>query len=102
MRDPYALYARHVLRLDPLDPLDADPGAAERGMFIHQSLDEFVTLYPGALPPDAAGELLAIARRSFGAALERPGVWAFWWPRFERIASWFVGLEADRRAWIEQ
>ncbi|MFD0389001.1 hypothetical protein ACFQ4K_16310 [Tistrella bauzanensis] len=26
MRDPYAVYARHVLGLEALDPVDADPG----------------------------------------------------------------------------
>ena len=26
-----------------------------------------------------------------------PGVWAFWWPRFERIADWFVVEEEQRR-----
>src|SRR5438874_2113553 len=31
MRDPYGIYARHILRLRALEPLDADPGAAERG-----------------------------------------------------------------------
>ena len=29
MRDPYAIYARHVLRLRALEPIDADPGAAD-------------------------------------------------------------------------
>src|SRR5262249_50760744 len=33
-----------------------------------------------------------------GAALSRPGVAAFWWPRFARIARWFIRLEAERRA----
>jgi len=100
MRDPYAIYARHILKLDPLDPLDADPGVAERGVFIHQALDGFVMQYPADLPPDPVATLLAIGRTTFGDALARPGVWAFWWPRFERIAHWFVEIEADRRALI--
>lgn len=29
--------------------------------------------------------------------MDRPGVWAFWWPRFERVARWFVDVERDRR-----
>jgi ATP-dependent helicase/nuclease subunit B len=29
--------------------------------------------------------------------LRRPAVSAFWWPRFERIASWFVDNEIERR-----
>ncbi len=90
MRDPYAIYARHVLKLTPLDPLDADPGAAERGTFIHQALERFLAECPGAPPGDAFERLLAHGRAAFGAALARPGVGAFWWPRFERIARWFV------------
>ncbi|HEX6441929.1 MAG TPA: double-strand break repair protein AddB, partial [Stellaceae bacterium] len=31
LRDPYAIYARHILGLRPLDELDADPGRAELG-----------------------------------------------------------------------
>ena len=97
MRDPYAIYARHVLRLEALDPLDADPGAAERGEFIHQALDRFVDRYPDALPANAAAELRALGRAAFGRWLDNPGVAAFWWPRFERIADWFLELEAARR-----
>jgi ATP-dependent helicase/nuclease subunit B len=96
-RDPYAIYARRVLRLKPLEPLDADPGFAERGIFIHNALDDFLKAYPETLPADARDRLLACGRAAFGAALERPGVRAFWWPRFERIADWFLAHEADRR-----
>src|SRR6516165_5720610 len=31
LRDPYTIYAKHILRLRPLDPVDTEPGAAERG-----------------------------------------------------------------------
>jgi ATP-dependent helicase/nuclease subunit B len=96
MRDPYAIYARHVLGLKALDPLDADPGAAERGSFIHEALDRFVKRFPSELPANAVDELLRIGKEAFGAALERPGVRAFWWPRFERIAAWFVAVERER------
>ena len=48
MRDPYAIYARRVLRLEALEPIAADPGAAERGQFIHQALDAFVKPTPAA------------------------------------------------------
>src|SRR5207245_9890257 len=97
MRDPYAIYARHVLRLTALDSLDADPGAAERGRLVHSALDRFVKVHPGALPADAEARLLAIGEEVFGTALSRPGVWAFWWPRFTRIARWVVAQERRRR-----
>lgn len=100
MRDPYAIYARHVLRLKPLDPLDADPGAAERGMIIHEALARFLHAHPDTLPADAAAQLIAIGREAFGASLERPGIRAFWWPRFQRIAHWFVAHEAEWRGGI--
>ncbi|WP_448203573.1 double-strand break repair protein AddB [Azospirillum sp. sgz302134] len=102
MRDPYAIYAEHVLRLRKLDPIAADPGAADRGQFIHAALDAFVREYPGPLPGDALHRLLELGRESFGPLLHsHPDVWAFWWPRFERIAEWFIGLERDRRLTVK-
>jgi ATP-dependent helicase/nuclease subunit B len=98
MRDPYAIYARRILNLKALEPLDADPGAADRGRIIHRALDQFVKAWPGTLPPDALERLAAFGREAFGTALDRPGIAAFWWPRFERIARWFIAAEAERRA----
>ena len=95
--DPYSIYARNVLRLKPLDPIDADPSAAERGSIIHGILDAFVRAHPDALPPDAEERLLALGRVHFEAAGARPGVLAFWWPRFERIVRWFLETEQARR-----
>jgi ATP-dependent helicase/nuclease subunit B len=97
-RDPYAVYARHILKLRALDALDADPDRADLGIAIHKALAVFVRRYPRELPARAEAELLEIGRMAFGALLSRPGAWAFWWPRFERIAAWFVAEERRRRA----
>ena len=97
VRDPYGIYARHVLRLRALDDLDEDPGAKGRGVIIHDALDKFVTAFPVDIPDDGVRRLIEIGKKSFGPLLDRPGVWAFWWPRFERVAEWFVGHEKERR-----
>ena len=100
LRDPYAIYARHILGLRALDELDADPGRAELGTAIHRTLDAFFRRFPKGLPDDAEAELLRIGREQFGPILSRPGAWAFWWPRFERIARWLVDQERARRLGI--
>ena len=95
--DPYSIYARDILGLRPLDPIDADPGAAERGTIIHRILECFVRACPDSLPPDAESVLLELGRTHFEDAGVRPGVLAFWWPRFRRIAAWFAATERERR-----
>lgn len=98
MRDPYSIYALHILKLRPLDPLDADPGAADYGSFVHRALDLFLKDAQGLLPADALDRLLAAGRLALGNHFDRPGVRAFWWPRFVRIARWFLAVEQERRA----
>jgi ATP-dependent helicase/nuclease subunit B len=78
--------------------LDAEPGAAERGTIIHAALERFVAAYPDNLPDDALEQLVAIGKDVFSDTLARPGVRAFWWPRFQRIARWFVEFERRQRA----
>ena len=40
--DPFAFYARHMLRLAPLDTIDADPSAAWRGSAVHKVLEDWM------------------------------------------------------------
>jgi ATP-dependent helicase/nuclease subunit B len=96
-RDPYSVYARTILRLKSLDPIDAAPDAADRGTFIHRTLDDFLKRYPAALPGDAVEKLLRLGDEHFARDLDRPELRAFWWPRFERVARWFVETETERR-----
>jgi ATP-dependent helicase/nuclease subunit B len=41
IRDPYALYARRILRLEYLHPINAPPGPAERGSAVHKAIERF-------------------------------------------------------------
>jgi ATP-dependent helicase/nuclease subunit B len=97
LRDPYAVYARHILGLKALKELDADPGRTELGTVIHRTLDQFFRRFPQNLPEDAEEHLLQIGREEFGPLLSRPGAWGFWWPRFTRIAGWLITQERTRR-----
>ena len=98
LRDPYTIYAKHVLRLAPLDEVDAAPGAAERGTVIHNVLREFSERFARDLPSDPAGELITMGRKHFAGLENFSEAQAFWWPRFQRIAQWLGGWEAARRA----
>jgi ATP-dependent helicase/nuclease subunit B len=75
IRDPYSIYARHVLRLDPLDEIDADPGAAERGTILHEAFSEFARKYPETLPANALDELLAHGEARSRASRTFPVCW---------------------------
>ncbi len=99
LRDPYTIYAKHVLRLMPLEPVDAEPGAAERGSIIHEAIGDFTKRYSsGEFPADPEQALLAFGERSFAPWQDFPEARAFWWPRFKRIARWFAGWERERRS----
>lgn len=97
VRDPYTIYAKHILRLVPLDDIDADPGAADRGIILHEALAQFTRAFPAEMPPDALAEILKFGRAAFEPYRQFPGASAIWWPRFERVAQWFADEEARRR-----
>jgi ATP-dependent helicase/nuclease subunit B len=99
--NPYAVYARRVLGLRRLDDIDADPGAAERGTFTHEALQLFIDRWRDRLPGEDAGSvaeaLIEIGREVFRPVAATPGLHAFWWPRFERVAAWVAEREIARR-----
>jgi ATP-dependent helicase/nuclease subunit B len=98
LRDPYTIYARHILKLQPLDAVDTPPGARDRGTVIHGAIGDFTKAYAAGLPADPLAVLLALGEEKFAPLQDYPEARAFWWPRFQRIARWFIAWEAARRA----
>jgi ATP-dependent helicase/nuclease subunit B len=101
LRDPYTIYARYILRLDALDPVDMPLSAADRGSAIHDAIGEFTREFAGKLPDNPARALRQIGEAYFAPLMERPEARALWWPRFQRIASWFADWEIARRGEID-
>ena len=97
LRDPYSIYARHILKLQPLDAIDTPPGARDRGTVIHGAIGRFTSDFKDALPNDAIGELIKLGEEEFAVLEDFPEARAFWWPRFLRIARWFADFETRRR-----
>jgi ATP-dependent helicase/nuclease subunit B len=97
LRDPYTIYAKYILNLAPLDPVDMPLSAADRGSAIHDALGDFTQSFATDLPDDPAGALRRIGEKHFAPLMDRPEARALWWPRFLRIASWFAGWETERR-----
>ena len=93
IRDPYEIYAKRILGLRAIEPIDADPGAAERGIIIHRAVDRFFQREKDCDRSAALEEFLRIGEEEFEEWLDRPGIWAFWWPRFERIVNWIIEQE---------
>lgn len=96
IRDPYRVYAQHILKLSRLDPLDDDPGLPERGQIIHQVLEAFVLTEPDGADP--LPRLIQIGRQHFARHASAPHIQALWWPRFEKVAAWFVAQHQRRQA----
>lgn len=98
MADPYGFYARRVLRLLPLEPLDAEVGASDYGQIVHQVMADWTRRIgdaPGGWPgSEAAARFFAeAAEAALAEAAARPGLLAFWRPRLARIGGFVVAQE---------
>lgn len=98
MRDPYAIYARHVLRLQPLPELEEPADASDYGMIVHEALERWFSTHGTTWPANAEAGLQKMFQDVLAAQTLRPALRAWWEPRLMRIASWVVQAE---EAWRE-
>ncbi len=90
--DPYAFYARNILRLMRLQPPGGEPDQAWRGTFLHAVLGEW-----GQQDDFGPGKLLPRLKLAFADSGLHPVIRAFWEPRFEQSAARFEEfVEANR------
>ncbi|CUH65019.1 double-strand break repair protein AddB [Thalassovita gelatinovora] len=97
IRDPYAIYARHVLRLRPLDPLMRAPDALLRGIVTHSVLEQFIHEVRADDRALTAQRLNEIAETILAENVPWPEIRALWAARIVRIADWFVSTEKQRQ-----
>jgi ATP-dependent helicase/nuclease subunit B len=101
-RDPYAVYARRILGLMPVEPLLRDPGAAERGTLFHAILHRFSKAVEDPRDEAALAALIEAGRGCFVEAALPDDVAAVWWPRFEKLAGNILDWERKRAGSVRQ
>ncbi|WP_386624692.1 double-strand break repair protein AddB [Sulfitobacter geojensis] len=97
IRDPYAIYAKHTLRLRPIDPLVQSPDAPVRGIIVHKIMELFIKSVrddPDRLNRD---HLIKITQEVLKNEVPWPAARLMWQARVERIADWFVKNEQERQ-----
>ncbi|HWH17500.1 MAG TPA: double-strand break repair protein AddB [Allosphingosinicella sp.] len=90
--DPFAFYARKMLRLSALDAIDADPSPAWRGSAVHEVLEAWMKeddCDPASLRPRAEAFL--------AGASAHPLMRALWQPRLMEAIDWIAGEVARNR-----
>ena len=98
--NPYEIFARNILKLEPMKELGTEPDAAMRGQIVHRALHDFSRAFPDTLPADIEAELTRIADEHFAKLGGAPLVKAFWRPQLRRFARWFAATEPGRREGI--
>jgi ATP-dependent helicase/nuclease subunit B len=90
IRDPYATYARHILKLRPLDPLRPEADPQLRGVVLHQILEVFLRRGGG----DRAA-FLAIADAVLADRVAWPLARTIWRSRIAKAADAFLAFSAS-------
>jgi len=99
IRDPYAIYAKHTLRLRPVNPLVQSPDAPVRGIILHDVMERYVksiSADPALLTKE---HLLHIAAGVLEVEAPWPAARVMWMARIERVADWFIENEKQRQSY---
>lgn len=97
VRDPYAVYARDVLKLYPLDPPDAPIDARIRGTAIHEAVEVFADEWPRLAEAERGRRFADLYLDSLGDAGATPEDLKREQPLAKRSGDWVAEFEAERR-----
>ncbi len=90
IRDPYAIYAKHVLKLRPLDPLRREADPRLRGVVLHEILEVFLRRGGGTRET-----LLSIADAVLAEQVAWPLARTIWRSRIAKAADAFLDFSAN-------
>ena len=98
IRDPYAVYAKHTLKLRALNPIVQSPDAPMRGILIHSVMEVFVKDIMADPSLLTSTHLMKVATDVLGRDVPWPATRALWLAKLSRVTDWFVAREAERQA----
>lgn len=97
IRDPYAVYAKHTLKLRALNPIVQSPDAPMRGTLIHSVMEVFVKDIMANPSLLNSTHLMTVARDILERDVPWPATRALWLAKLLRVADWFISKEVERQ-----
>ena len=97
LRDPYAIYARYVLKLRSLDRPDEPVEARARGDAVHKALQRFAERHEGEIADEAAAAIEALMVEALEEAGMPPSAMARERALAGQAARWLASFERRRR-----
>ena len=93
MRDPYAIYARYILKLYKLNDLEAPKKQQLFGNAIHKTLEHFLKNNSHSLD---LNNLIKLGQKNLIEHGFDEADMAFYMPKFYKIAEWFLTKQSER------
>lgn len=97
LRDPYAIYAKKILKLPKLEPVARGMDAAIKGTFYHAVFDKFAKDHAETPPADTALALRRVAEALFEEHGVTKALQALWRPQMEIGFETFALFDAHAR-----
>ena len=98
VRDPYAVYARHVLNLRQMDRPGQSAEALARGQAVHKAVERLALTWPDVLPDDCEAEIVTLLHEELTHHGFEDAAMARERPLARNAARWLAGFEMRRRA----
>ncbi len=96
VRDPYSIYAKHILKLRDLEPVAEELDASDQGNFVHLVVHLFAQAVNKGQGCDEKS-LLRIAQDEIQDLPLSPALKMFWQAKFARVVPFLVQFEQERR-----
>ena len=97
-KEPYAIYAKNILNLKPLNPIIQKPNSRIFGIILHQILENYFksNIYSPNYQKNLKN-LLSIAHKQIKPFDSFPETYAFWIKKLELITNWVIKNDIKRR-----
>ncbi|MBR2125063.1 MAG: double-strand break repair protein AddB [Acetobacter sp.] len=104
LRDPYAIYARHILNFEPLSPLQEETDAQDFGNIVHKVLEQWVNFHKNTQIWTKENACTCL-KELFEDTIKKynyihPSRYTWWKPRFLRIAQWIAEQETQNSSQV--
>ena len=97
LRDPYAIYAEHILRFKKKDPINKEKEASDRGTMMHSVLHDFMDKTKHNINTQSQIIMDQIITDHMIQHQSDPAMTAFWRPRLKQIGTAFIAEEIKKQ-----